>query len=55
MTLSAEKFDEDIGIFAQNKANFYKKLIITLVYEKNTHFCRKLEKIAENNDQNNGL
>jgi hypothetical protein len=26
-----------------------------LVYEKNTNFCRKLEKIAENNDQNNGL
>jgi hypothetical protein len=31
---------------------FEKNVIITLVFEKNANFCRKLAKIAENCDHN---
>jgi hypothetical protein len=39
-------------IWTQNKGKFCKNLIITLVFEKNAIFCRKLSKIAEKFDDN---
>jgi hypothetical protein len=36
----------------QNMVKLCKHLIITLVFEKNAIFCRKLSKIAENCDHN---
>jgi hypothetical protein len=38
----------------KTKLNYAKLLIITLVFEKNAIFCRKLSKIAENCDHNIG-
>jgi hypothetical protein len=38
--------------FCSNFSYFLEKLIITLVFEKNAIFCRKLAKIAENCDHN---
>jgi hypothetical protein len=38
----------------ENKANFFKKIIITLVFEKNAIFRKKLSKIEENCDHNIG-
>jgi hypothetical protein len=40
--------------FGQATANFYKNLIITLVFEKNAIFLLKLAKIAVNCDHNFG-
>jgi hypothetical protein len=31
-----------IGVLTQNKAKLCKNVIITLVFEKNANFCRKL-------------
>jgi hypothetical protein len=46
-------FGEKIGVFLlKTKLNYAKKLIIILGFEKNTIFCRKLSKIAENCDHN---
>jgi hypothetical protein len=39
-----------LAFSAQNKAILCKNWIITLVFEKNAIFCRKLAKIAENCD-----
>jgi hypothetical protein len=42
-----------LAFFTQNKAKFWKKLIITLVFKKNANFFRqKLGKIAKNCDHN---
>jgi hypothetical protein len=42
-----------LAFLTQNKANLYKMLIITSVFEKNANFFRrKLSKIAENCDHN---
>jgi hypothetical protein len=41
-----------MAFLIQNKAKIGKILIISLVYEKNAIFCRKLTKIAENCDHN---
>jgi hypothetical protein len=41
-----------LAFFAQNYANFYKNLFITLVFAKIAIFRRKLAKIAENYDHN---
>jgi hypothetical protein len=41
-----------LAFLAQNKAKLPKILIITLVFETNAIFCRKLPKIAENCDHN---
>jgi hypothetical protein len=50
-----QKNSKSIGVFlTQNKAKFFKNLIITLVFVKNAIFCRKLSKIAENCDHNIG-
>jgi hypothetical protein len=37
-----------LAFLTQNKSKLSKTLIITLVFEKNAIFCRKLSKIAEN-------
>jgi hypothetical protein len=47
-----KQFSENIGVFTQTIASFCKILIITLVFEKNPIFCRKLAKIAEISDHN---
>jgi hypothetical protein len=41
-----------LAFLTQNKAKLCKILIITLFFEKNAIFCRKLAKIAENCDLN---
>jgi hypothetical protein len=41
-----------LAFLTQNKAKLCKILIITLLFEKNAIFCRKLAKIAENCDHN---
>jgi hypothetical protein len=41
-----------LAFLTQNKAKLCKILVITLVFEKNANFCRKLAKIAENCDHN---
>jgi hypothetical protein len=47
------KIGEKLAFLTQNKAKLYKKLIITLVFEKNANFFRRtLAKIAENCDHN---
>jgi hypothetical protein len=43
-----------MAFLTQNKAKLCKNLIITLVFEQNAIFCRKLSKIAENSDHNIG-
>jgi hypothetical protein len=43
---------KNLAFLAQNKAKLCKTFIITLVFEKNAVFCRKLSKIAENCDHN---
>jgi hypothetical protein len=43
---------EKLAFLNQNKAKLCKNLILTLVFEKNAIFCRKLSKIAENCDHN---
>jgi hypothetical protein len=51
----AEKFcEQKFAFFTQNKAKLCKKLIITLVFQKNANFFAvcKLAKIAENCDHN---
>jgi hypothetical protein len=48
---SPKKLAKILTFFAQTTA-FFKNLIITLVFEKNANFCRKLAKIAENCDHN---
>jgi hypothetical protein len=46
-------FAKKLAFLTQNKAKFWKKLIITLVFKKNANFFRrKLAKIAENCDHN---
>jgi hypothetical protein len=48
-----QKIGEKMAFLTQSKAKLFKKLIITLVFEKKANFCRrKLSKIAENCDQN---
>jgi hypothetical protein len=42
-----------LAIFTQITESFCKKLIITMVFEKNAIFCRKLAKIAKNCNHNN--
>jgi hypothetical protein len=41
-----------MAFLTQAKAKLCKILIITLVFEKNAYFCRKLSKIEENCDHN---
>jgi hypothetical protein len=41
-----------LAFLTQNKGKLSKILIITLDFEKNAIFCRKLSKIAENCDHN---
>jgi hypothetical protein len=41
-----------LAFLTQNKAKLCKILIVTLAFEKNAIFCRKLSKIAENCDHN---
>jgi hypothetical protein len=41
-----------LAFLTQNKAKLCKKLIMTLVFEKNAIFCQKLAKIAKNCDHN---
>jgi hypothetical protein len=41
----AEKFGKSIGVFAHTVATFCKNFM-TLVFEKNAIFCRKLAKIT---------
>jgi hypothetical protein len=41
-----------LAFLTQNKAKLCKLLIITLVFEKNAIFCRKLSKIAKKCDHN---
>jgi fructoselysine-6-P-deglycase FrlB-like protein len=48
----AKKLGEKLAFLSQNKAKLSKILIITLVFEKNANFCRRLSKIAENCDHN---
>jgi hypothetical protein len=46
---SPKKLAKKLAFFAQTTASFCKKLIITMVFEKNANFFRrKLSKIAEN-------
>jgi hypothetical protein len=52
LNIFAKKFSEKMAFLTQNKAKLCKILIITLVFEKNTNFCQKLSKIAENCDHN---
>jgi hypothetical protein len=47
-----KKIAKKLAFLTQNKAKLYKIVIITLVFEKNATFCRKLSKIAENCDHN---
>jgi hypothetical protein len=49
---SPKKIANKLAFLTQNKAKLRKFLIITLVFEKNAIFCRKLAKIAENCDHN---
>jgi hypothetical protein len=42
------KMAKKLAFFTRNKAKLCKHLIITLVFEKNAIFSRKLSKIAEN-------
>jgi hypothetical protein len=51
---SPKKFAKKLAFLTQNKAKFWKKImIITLFFEKNANFFRlKLSKIAENCDHN---
>jgi hypothetical protein len=41
-----------LALLTKNKAKLFKNLIVTLVFEKNAIFGRKLLKIAENCDHN---
>jgi hypothetical protein len=52
INIFAEKFGKKLAFLTQNRAKLCKILLITLVYEKNAIFCRKLSKIAENCDNN---
>jgi hypothetical protein len=47
-----QKSTKKFAFLAQNKTKVCKILIITLVFDKNAIFCRKLSKIAENCDHN---
>jgi hypothetical protein len=49
---SAKKLRKKFAFLTQNKAKLCEILIITLVFEKNAIFRRKLSKIAENCDHN---
>jgi hypothetical protein len=53
LNIFAKKIGEHIGVlFAQTATCFWKNLIITLVFDKNAIFRRKMAKIAENSDHN---
>jgi hypothetical protein len=43
---------EKWAFFTRNKAKLCLNLIVTLVFEKNSHFFRNLSKIAGNRDEN---
>jgi hypothetical protein len=51
---SPKNLAKKIKVFdsGQSYVNYAKKLIITLVFDKNANFCGKLSKIAENFDHN---
>jgi hypothetical protein len=40
----AEKFSEKIGVFYSKQSQILKKIIITLVFEKNANFLPKIGK-----------
>jgi hypothetical protein len=48
--ISAEMFGENIGVFLLKLLHFLKKMITTLVFQKNAHFfaenCQKSQKIV---------
>jgi hypothetical protein len=45
LNIFAEKFGENIGVFAETTASFFtKKLIKTLVFEKNANILPKIGK-----------
>jgi hypothetical protein len=50
LNVFAEKFSEKIGVSVSKQSQILKKLIITLVFEKNANFfaknCRKSQKIV---------
>jgi hypothetical protein len=49
---SPKKLAKKPGVFTQHKAKLFNNLIITLVFEINANFFRKLSKIAEYCDRN---
>jgi hypothetical protein len=53
LNILAEKFSKKLAFFTQNKAKFWKSMIITLVFKKNANFfAENWKKIAENCDRN---
>jgi hypothetical protein len=48
----AEKFSENIGVFAQTTASFCKNCDHNIFFRKRQFFRRKLAKLAENCDHN---
>jgi hypothetical protein len=49
---SPKKLARKLAFLTQNKAKLFKNLILTLVFEKNANFRRKLSKIDKNCDHN---
>jgi hypothetical protein len=52
LNIFAEKFSKKLAFLIQNKTKLCKILFITMIFEKNAIFCRKLAKITENCDHN---
>jgi hypothetical protein len=53
LNIFAEKFSENVGVFAQTTASFFKNCHHNIgFWEKRQFFRRKLAKIAENCDHN---